>query len=330
MSGLTMKEIAKLANVSQPTVSRVLNGNLDVNEELAKRVRKVIESVGYVPNRAAQTLKRSQSYIIGVSVSQIYNPYFVELIDYLEMKTREIGYSIIFHNSKHNPLIEWENIQNFLARQVDGIIIVPSGDHNTERIRQLNVPTVVITQSSKYLDSVSLNHIKAGRIAAENFIKNGHKKFGYIGHPNDEKFLGFESALYEKGLKFDQKNYIEIDVNSTYSALTRKNIEDYFNKTDKLDFTCVNTTNDIAAIEFAKLAQEKGIRIPEDISLIGFDDTYLSGIMGISSIHQPISDMVNSAVEILLTRIDHKMSSERVNILLEPSLIERNSSRIIL
>ena len=107
-----MKEIARLANVSQATVSRVINGNPDVNPELAERVWRVIEEVGYIPNQTAQTLKSNQSKLIGVSVSERYNPYFVELVDHLEDKARKLD-NIILHNSKHNPILEWENIQNF-------------------------------------------------------------------------------------------------------------------------------------------------------------------------------------------------------------------------
>src|SRR5687768_6740011 len=137
MSKLTMKEIAKLANVSQATVSRVINGNKSVNEEAVKRVLKVIEEVGFIPNNAAQTLKRSHSNIIGVCVTETFNPYFVELIDTLELEARKRGYNILLHNSKHNPITEWESIQNFIARQVDGIILVPNGEYNIQRLNKL-------------------------------------------------------------------------------------------------------------------------------------------------------------------------------------------------
>lgn len=328
MTKLTMKDIAKLANVSQPTVSRVINGNKSVNEDVAKKVLKVIEEVGYIPNKAAQTLKRSHSNIIGVCVTEVYNPYFVELIETLELEARKIGYNIILHNSKHNPITEWENIQNFIARQVDGFIIVPTGDYNIQRISELNVPAVVITQNRKHLDSIGLNHIQAGRIVGENFIHAGHKKFGLIGTKLlDNKFLGFESALRENGFEFDPKNFIQIEETSTDNFLMRRDIEKYFMQIENPDFTCVYAANDILALEFMKAAQERNIRIPEDISLVGFDDTYLAKIMGISSIHQPIEKMVKTTIEVLQNRIENEVSSELVNIQLEPILIERKSSK---
>ncbi|MBS4223335.1 LacI family DNA-binding transcriptional regulator [Lederbergia citrea] len=323
---ITMREIAKLANVSQPTVSRIINGNKGVNEEIAKRVLKVIEEVGYVPNKAAQTLKRNQSNIIGISVTEIYNPYFVELIDHLESEARKKGYNIILHNSKHNPIIEWENIQNFIARQIDGFIIVPTGEYNLQRISELDIPAVIITQNAKTLDSVGLNHLKAGMIAAENFIHSGHIKFGYIGTSFDDKFHGYESALAENGFEFDHKNYIQLKETSKNNFLIRRDIKNYFQKVESLDFTCVFTENDIIAIEFMRAAEERNIRIPEDISIIGFDDTYLAKIMGISSIHQPIDEMVNTTLEILLNRIENEVSPDKINIHLEPTLIERKTS----
>lgn len=324
MSKLTMKEIAKLANVSQATVSRVINGNKSVNEEAAKRVLKVIEEVGFIPNNAAQTLKRSHSNIIGVCVTETFNPYFVELIDTLELEARKRGYNILLHNSKHNPITEWESIQNFIARQVDGIILVPNGEYNIQRLTKLAIPTVIITKNRDSLDSIGLDHMQAGKIAGENFIYAGHKKFGFIGTVPDGKYSGYKSALYENG--FELNSLIKVKQTSTNNFMIQQDIEEYFNQTDRLDFTCVFAANDIMALEFLKAAQKRGIRIPEDISLIGFDDTYLAKIMGISSIHQPIEEMVKTTIEILLNRIENEVSSEKINIQLAPTLIERKSS----
>lgn len=323
---ITMKEIAKLANVSQATVSRVINGNPDVNEEMAERVLKVIEEVGYMPNQTAQTLKRNQSRLIGVSVSEMYNPYFVELVDHLEDKARKFGYNIILHNSKHNPLLEWENVQNFLSRQIDGCVIVPTGSHNLERLGKLTIPVVSITQTVSSLDSVAIDHMKAGKLAAASFIRSGHTSFAYIGKSDDEKYLGFVSMLYEHQLDFSDVRVFELDQTSNDHFLVRQGIEKHFRQFETLPFTCVFTENDIIALEFIKLVEERGLRVPEDISVIGFDDTLLSKIMGISSIHQPIEEMVTTTLELLHNRIEDKLSEDIISIQLEPTLITRRSS----
>lgn len=327
MAKMTMKEIAKKAKVSQPTVSRVLNGHKGVSEEIVNTVMKVVEEVGYVPNKAAQTLKRSSTNIIGISTREIDNPYFVDIIDSLELEARKSGYNILFHNSKYNPVTEWENIQNFVSRQVDGIIIVPSSDFNLERISKLDIPTVVITNNKKMLDSVGINHLQAGKLAGESFIHSGHKTFGYIGSiRDDEKFYGLESVLQENGFTFDPNNFLLVE-SSNDSFMIRRYIEKYLDESEKLEFTCLFAENDIMALEFMKAVEKRQIRVPEDVSIIGFDDTYLAKIMEISSIHQPIGEMVKTSFEILLNRINQEVPSSLVNIMMEPSLIERKSSK---
>lgn len=329
MAKLTMKEIARRAKVSQPTVSRVINGHKGVSAEIVNAVMRVIEEAGYVPNKAAQTLKRSSAHIIGISVKEIYNPYFVEIIDSLELEARKHGYSVLFHNSKFNPVTEWENIQNFVSRQVDGMIIVPTGDFNLERISKLDIPAVVITQSPAMLDSVAVNHIQAGKLAGESFVHAGHKTFGYIGEEQSgEKFYGFETVLQENGFAFDSRHFIQVHDTSSNSFMIRRDIEQYLDQAGRPEFTCLFAGNDVMALEFIRVAQERQIRIPEEVSVIGFDDTYLSKVMEISSIHQPISDMVKTTLEVLLSRMDQEVPTSRVDILMPPTLIERRSSRI--
>ena len=327
MAKMTMKEIAKKAKVSQPTVSRVLNGHKGVSEEIVNSVMKVVEEVGYVPNKAAQTLKRSSTNIIGISIREIDNPYFVDIIDSLELEARKNGYNILLHNSKYNPVTEWENLQNFVSRQVDGIIIVPSSDFNLERISKLEIPTVVITNNKKMLDSVGINHLQAGKLAGESFIHSGHKTFGYIGSiRDDEKFYGFENVLQENGFTFDPKNFLLVE-SSNDNIMIRRYIEKYLDQSEKLEFTCLFAENDIMALEFMRAAQQRQIRVPEDVSIIGFDDTYLSKILEISSIHHPFGEMVKTSFEILLNRINQEVSSSLVNIMMESTLIERKSSK---
>jgi LacI family transcriptional regulator len=323
-----MKEIAKLANVSQSTVSRVINGNKGVNEESARRVLEVIEEKGFIPNKAAQTLKRSKSKIIGISLTETYNPYFVEIIDNLESQARKNGYSILLHNSNRNPILEWENVQNFIARQVDGMIIIPTGDYNIERISKLHIPSVVMTQNREHLDSVGLDHILAGKLVGEKFIHSGHKTFGFIGTvPYDDKFLGYKSVIIENGFNFHEKHFIPLEESSTNNFLMRRDIETYFNNVgNEIEFTCAFAANDIMALEFIKAAEVRGIKVPDDLIIIGFDDTYLAKIMGISSIHQPLEEMIQTTVNLLLDRMEDEVHPEPVQIKVNPTLIERNSS----
>ncbi|WP_207646324.1 LacI family DNA-binding transcriptional regulator [Cellulosilyticum sp. I15G10I2] len=324
---MTMKDIAKLANVSQATVSRVINGNPNVNKEAAKRVFKIIEEVGFKPNRTAQTLKNNASFLTGVSVIDISNPYFMDLIEALEYESRQHGYNIIIHNSNHNVLTEWDNIQNFMARQVDGILLVPTTSHNLSALKKLEVPTVIITQIKDEFDSVAVSHKQGVKLVAEHLISQGHHKLGYIGPMHDERLLFFKEAIFNNGLCLRDENIIELgsDSNSQYSI--RQDIIKYLDTHEKLDFTAVFGFNDVGAFEFMKLMNERQIKVPEDIAVVGFDDTILSKSLSISSVHQPIRDMMQMAFSILQKRIKGEIEETPIKIELEPSLIIRNSSK---
>lgn len=324
---MTMKDIAKLANVSQATVSRVINGNPNVNKEVSKRVLSIIEEVGFKPNKTAQTLKNNSSYLAGVSVVNISNPYFMELIEALEYEGRKHGYNVIIHNSKHNVLTEWDNIQNFIARQVDGILLVPTTSHNLPGLKNLGIPTVVITQIKDEFDSVAVSHKQGVNLVVEHLISQGHHKLCYIGPKHDERLEFFREALFNNGLNLQEENIIHLgsDSNSQYSI--RKDILSYLDTHKKLGFTAAFGFNDVGAFEFMRLLNERQIKVPKDIAVVGFDDTILSKSFSISSVHQPIGDMMQMAFNILLKRIKGELEETPIKIELEPSLIIRSSSQ---
>ncbi len=322
---LTMKDIARLANVSQPTVSRVINGNPNVDKALAKRVMKVIEESNFTVNRAAQTLKSSQSFLVGVCVTDLSNPYFMEVIQAMEQDAREAGYNIIIHNSMHNPIKEWENVQNFLSRQVDGILLVPFGDYNIEKLKQLNVPIVITTQIKEDFDSVSVCHKEGVKLVADHLVSQGHQKIGYIGPPNDEKLIFFKKALYNNGIPFNDKRIIPLTPGQESAFDIHQNIESYLSEHSSFDMSAIFCYNDVTALEFMRLTSHENSHVPENIAVVGFDDSLISKIFEISSIHQPIEEMTKTAFKLLLSRIKDN-SKETTSIELPPKLIVRKSS----
>ncbi len=323
---MTMKEIAKLANVSQPTVSRVINGNPNVDKALAKRVMKVIEESNYTVNRAAQTLKNSQSYLIGVSFSDLSNPYFIEVLNALEEATRKEGYNIIIHNSAFNPLQEWQNIQNFMSRQVDGILMIPTSDYNMDRFKDLNVPMVITTQIKDGFDSVSVDHDEGVRLIADHLISEGHRKIGYIGPPVDFKLDSLRAALYDNGIPLDESRIIPLTSNEQSTYAIHEDIKNFIKDKDSFDCSAVFCYNDVTALEFIRLQDELEVNpFAEDLAIVGFDDTMLSKIFQISSVHQPIQEMTEIAFKLLLSRIENPEKA-KTKIELPPKLIVRKSS----
>lgn len=334
-----MKEIAKLANVSQPTVSRVINGNANVNPELRKRVLQVIESVGFQPNKAAQTLKNQNSFIIGVSVTSISNPYFMDLIESIEYEARSIGYNIIIHNCENNFLIEQSNIKNFIARQVDGVIIVPESPENLSILNTFNIPTVVITQENHEFNSISISHEKGGTLAADYFIQKGVKHFLYVGqgpYGNDLKLKGYQNELHSNGMDFVESNYIHhptemnnsIELEKAIEAYIEENLDIVFADSEKkrekdkhLDVG-VLCGNDIIAIQFITIALKYNLALNTDFYLVGFDDTLLAKSYRFPSIRQPIKEMSTHSIKLLLELLNHRITTIN-SIILDPVLIKR-------
>jgi len=325
-----MKKIAELANVSQPTVSRVINGNPNVNPEIRKKVLQVIEQVGYQPNKAAQTLKNQNSYIIGVSVTSISNPYFMELIEAIEYEARQIGYNILIHNCANNMMIERDNVKNFIARQVDGVIIVPESHDNLDELSKFKIPTVVITQDSDDYNSITISHEKGGTLAAEEFISKGVEDYLYIGqgpYGKDLKLKGYKEALNTNGLDFNEENYIhhpsEVNNSSELDQVIENYLDVNFNKFHKKTPSVgVLCGNDIIAIQFITIAGNKGITFNKDYYIIGFDDTLLAKSYRFSSIRQPIKDMSINAVKLLLEMVNKRITTKN-SITLDPILIKR-------
>lgn len=325
---MNMKDIAKALGVSQPTVSRVLNGKTNVKLETKQMILDYIEEVGYRPNLLARSLKQNNSKLIGLCVPDLSNPYFVEVTTILEKLVRKNGYSIIIKSSNQSPILEWESIMDLSSLQVAGIIFIPCSSINLDSIKSTKIPTTIITQVRDLFDSVSISHIKGGALAANWMIKSGHTNIGYLGSdsPNSLKFKGFKEALNKNNFNIDSSNIIRLSEFASSNEDISRDIYEFLKKIDQVSATAFFAANDVIALEAIKAFKEKGYRIPEDISIIGFDDTIIAKLMGISSIGQPIEDITKMGYEYLLQRIEESSKLPIRKTLLEPTLVVRGSS----
>lgn len=327
---LTMSDIAKATGVSQPTVSRILNGNVNVSSEKTKKVLEYIEKVGYRPNMIAKSLTNNSSYLIGFCVPYLSNPYFYDVVETIEKNGRKNNYSIILHNSQNNPLIEKESISDFIERRVDGIIFIPSSDLNLDFLEKTKIPTVILTQSNKKFDSVAVNHRAGGTIVAKHLLNLGHQKIGYIGGEidDDDKFIGFRNELINNGIDFDFNHYLSISDFSNPNYIIADEISTFLEKIKDNLPSAFFANNDTLAYEVIKALDKLKIKVPEDISVVGFDDTLVSKILKITSVRQPIEDISNLAFELLMEKIKNPSSINKKtrHIELEPYLFKRDSS----
>ena len=199
---ITMTEIAKLTHVSQPTVSRVLNGSMTVAPEIRERVLACAREHDYQFNALAKGLQGSKTKLLGVLVTDISNGFFADLAKRIETEARENGYSIILFNSDYNPRNEQEYLDVVRRYRVDGVLAVPiretSGEWR-EYVKILDVPVVTVTRQAKGLDSVYVDHAQAGAMVAAHLLERGFRRFLFIGKDYDGKYVGFRRSLVEIG-----------------------------------------------------------------------------------------------------------------------------------
>jgi DNA-binding LacI/PurR family transcriptional regulator len=332
----TMEEIAEKAGVSQATVSRVINGYQGVSEKKKKLVMDWARKLDYQLNMTAQSLKNNKSYLIGLIISDISNPYFAEIVHAVEKEATRNGYNIIICNTESNIQREKEAINSLRSRQVEGILLVPANKNaaHLRSLQQKNLPVVVITQFSKLFSSVAVDHVKGSELIVKHLVDLGHTKIGYIGPDKysgckEDKFEGFKKGIKNSNLNLDSDYIIK-----TAGGLPELSSQDVFKKvtsflktSDKKIATAYFAYNDLAAFEAIKAFEDFGYEVPLDIAIAGFDNTSLSKINrpSLTTISQPIKTIGHLAFEILLEKIS-KSESDTESIVLSPSLIIRDST----
>lgn len=338
MKNLNIKDIAKIAGVGPSTVSRVLNNRPDVNEETRKKVLEIIEKYNYIPNNSARNLKRTESKNIGILVKGVYNPFFAQIIKSIEEKIDENGFSMILHYNDYNSNDFEAAIELIKEKKLKGLICL-GGDFehiNEEQLKALNTPIVLSsTKISDELDksvlsSVSIDNEKSSFIAVDYLCKLGHKKIGIIATGESDKSIGKQRIQgYKKGLK---ENNIEF--NSDLLEIGDYTFKSGFNAMKKLldkklDITAVFATSDIMAIGASKAILESGMKIPNDISIVGFDGLEYSEYFhpSITTIKQPQEQIGYKTIDILIDII--KNNGKHKHIVLDTKLIIRESCQKI-
>lgn len=324
----TMKDVAEKAGVSQATVSRVVNGSDAVDQETKQKVMHWIKELGYQTNSTARTLAKNKSSLIGVILPNITNPYFGQVLSTLEDEAYTNGYELIFMNSNENTYKEKKCIENLLKRNPEGILLVPINreDQQIEKLKKSDVPVVIITKIIEGFNAVAVSHRKGGELVAKHFVDLGHDQIAFIGH-HDQKFNGFRDKLVESGVGFSADKFLEIGKLAPENVrdIVAKSLDDYLEKKGELDFTAIFATSDIIALELMYLLRERGFKVPDDIAVVGFDNTFFARNIGITSVAQPISEIANIAFSTLLDKIDLQ-NPDKEQIELLPRLVPRSSS----
>lgn len=316
---MTMTEIANLVGVSQATVSRAINQPEKVKPEVREKIQYFIDKYKFIPNENAKTMRGVGSKILGLIVFSFSNYYYLDMIKYAEKLARENGYSLLVMNSEKNGNFELEHIKMMLARNVEGILIAPVDEKNLDFLETTGIPFVALNDNFPGHNYVTTSLVQGGEIACKHLIEQGHKNIGYIGGDNkryNPKLEGVKKALKENGINFQTNWFIKLDT----IKLSGNDIDNFFKK-KKLNCTAYVASNDEVACLFMKKAIAAGYKIPEDIALVGFDNTIVSKLLDITSIVQPTEEMVKTGINILLNH-----EKKKKDIQLSPEIEVRKSS----
>lgn len=326
---VTIRDVAKHANVAVSTASRVITGSGYVSDKTRAKVEKAIEELNYVPNSIARSLKQKQTYSIGLLLADIGNPFYAELAQAVERAAREVGYSVLLANTDGKPDQEKEGIELFIAKQVDGIVWhSPINKDLVPRLSKSEDPAVVVIGGDKDLlgdHTIRINDQLGSFEAVNHLINLGHRDIGYIAEPDEsrnpqERMKGYTSALQHAGIEINT----DLIVRGTFqegSGLRAAKIL----LSGKTIPTAIFCANDLMAIEAMEYARRIGLSVPGDLAVVGFDNTKISGIRGIdlTTVAQPIADMGRDSVALLITSIKENLSPRQI--LLSPSLVIRKS-----
>lgn len=323
---ITMTEIAKLTGVSQPTVSRVLNGNQAVNPEVRERVLACAREHGFQPNVIAQSLAGNRTHLIGVIVTDISNAFFADLVKYIELEARKAGYSIILFSSGYDREHEKECLEVVQRYRVDGLIMVPVDEDSAQwrgMVSRLDIPTVVITRRAVGVDSFYVAHDEAGAQVARHLHREGCGEYIFVGNEEDDKYRGFVDGLAKEQPDF--RKHLRL-ISSRDTEEVRRELEEYFGRRPAR--TGIFAYNDRRAVQIMGILQKMGVGIPEQASVIGFDNIYLCEVLcpSLSSVSQPNEEMASLTVKRLLYRIGHPEEQKIEDHPLHAFLICRDSS----
>ncbi|WP_300366574.1 LacI family DNA-binding transcriptional regulator [Brachyspira sp.] len=324
---ITLNYIAKKANVSVATVSRVLNGNSSVDEKIKNKINKIIHSDGYNIKKTNKIKK-----IISVIIPDITNPFFANIIEGIENTANLYGYHIILSQFKENKDIS--NFKDITNIGVSGYIIIPtvgSTKYFDAIVNNSNLPVIFLDRKAE-LENINYvgsdNEIGAYN-ATKYLIDLGHKNIIYMAGPKDistekERFIGFIKALNDNNINFDYDKYYKI---------ANFNFDESYNQMkeiikSKLDYTAIFSACDIMCFGIKKATEEFGISIPDDISLIGYDNIPFSSIIGLTTVSSQAYEMGKNAVLSILNIISERITNN-INIILQPNIVIRNSCKKI-
>lgn len=330
-----MKDVAKRAGVSVATVSHVINKTRYVSPELTKKVEEAIKELNYHPNPLGRSLRKGESNTIALLVSDIANPFFPDVARGVEDCARTNGYNLILCNTDENPSMEKHYLSLLKGRKIDGFIIAPTAD-GVQTLKSLVDEEILLVLIDRRVEGLEVDQVYSDNVggayqAVQHLIDLGHRNIGIILEIGEirsfaDRLEGYKKALKDNGIGI-RRDYIKqagLEVEGAYAA-TKALLEKH------PEISAVFSTNNVVTRGVLKYFKEAGIKCPEEVSLVGFDDPdwATSFTPAITSVAQQPYEMGYKAAEVLFERILGNGSDRKSgeNFVLETTLRVRESTQ---
>jgi len=326
----TLKDVAEHAGVSRATVSRVLNNNPNVADDLRTRVLESVHLLGYQPNRAARRLRASGvSDVLGLIISDIENPFFISVVRGVEDAAYASRMSVVLCNTDEDPIKQRIYLRVMQAERVAGLIISPTNvNEDFTELKQLGIPVILLDrQTDKFeTDAVVIDNVGGAYLAVKHLIELGYERIGTIGGAlhlttGRERYEGYRKALNAAGVKIDER-LIKVGNFKTESgyALTKEFLA------SPQPPRAIFVANNLMTLGTLRALRENNVRVPDEMALVGFDDMPWSSELcpPLTAVSQPAYELGKETVQLLLRRLADPDAPIRT-VTLQPRLVVRES-----
>lgn len=327
----SIKDIARMAKVSHPTVSRALQNSSLVKAETAARIRRIAEEAGYRASAVARGLVTRKTKTIGLVVTTVGDPFASEVVCGIEQAANDHGYAVFLADSNADPEREKKVVRELAERRVDGILVTSSrvGALYLSLLREMMVPIVLLNDQypGEFVHSVMINNIDGMRAVVDHVISLGHRRIAYVGAVNGyqtdtERFAAYREALQAAKIPVSG----ELVVHGDGMPGTAKNVTERLLAQHERP-TAICCYNDMTALGAMRAIRASGLKIPEDVSVTGFDDLFFSAYMEppLTTVRQPMRRMGQLAMESLTKLMAGRQAGRQV-VWVEPELVVRSST----
>lgn len=329
----TIRDVARAANVGQATVSRVLNSSGYVKPETRERVLQAAKELGFTPNQVARSLVRKRTATVGLVIPDITNPFFPAVTRGVEDAASEAGFTVFLCNTDNDPVMEAQDVKKLRERMVDGLIFVGTTDRHdlVETLITEGVPVVITDRQLVDLDvdTVLVDNALGALAACRHLVELGHTRIAHAaGHSltrtGRDRCAGYRMALEEAGLPYDEALVASGDftLQSGYRVA-----QILLGRSPRP--TAIFAANDLMAMGVLRAVFEAGLSVPDDLSVVGFDDIQLAGLVkpGLTTVRQPAYEMGRTAMNMLLERITGSAMDGGRNHTFQPELVLRGTTR---